>query len=80
MDVPKELILGNKITKIQQPYARRLICQKKEAQKKYIKELEYQITYHKLVEKMEYIKNNEVNNLKETTTKLLNKLDKEEKK
>ena len=41
MDVLEELILGNRITKIQQPYARRLICQKKEVQKKYIKELEY---------------------------------------
>ena len=80
MNVLEELILGNKITKIQQPYARRLICWKKGVQKKYIKELEYPITYHKLVEKIEYIKNNKANNLKETTMKMLNKLDKEKNK
>ena len=88
MEVPEELILGNRITKIQQLYARRLICQKKEDQKKYIKELEYQITQHKLVKKMEYInhklvkkmdytKNNKSILSKERITNLLNALDKE---
>ena len=38
--VSEEMILGNKITKIHQSYAQRLICQRKEAQNKYIKELE----------------------------------------
>ena len=77
MDVPEELILGNKLTTIQRPYARRLICKKKEVQTKYIKELEYQIAYHKLDKKMDYIKNNKMNLSKEQTTNLLNQLDKE---
>ena len=76
MNVPEELILGNRITKIQRPYARRLICQKK-VQKKYIKELERQITHHKLMKKMEYIKINRTILSKERITKLLNQLDKE---
>ena len=80
MDIPEEFILGNKITKIQRPYARRLICQKKEVQNKYIKELEYQINQHKLVEKMEYIKNNKSILSKERITTLLNALDREKNK
>ena len=54
--------------------------QKKEVQAKYIKELEYQISYHKLDKKMEYIKKNKMHHSKEMTTKLLNKLDTEKKK
>ena len=57
IDVLEELILRNKITKIQKPYVQRLIFQKKEV-KKYIKELEKQIKHHTPIEKMKYIKDN----------------------
>ena len=77
MDVPEEPILDNRVTKVQQLYSRRLICWKKEVQKKYIKEMESQIIYHKLVEKLEYIKNNKSIFSKERITNLLNELDKE---
>ena len=52
INVPEKRILGNIITKIQQPYTRRLICKKREVQKKYIKELEKEISYHKLMGKL----------------------------
>ena len=58
MDIPEELSLGNKITRIQRPYAQILICQKKEVQSKYIKELEKQKKHHKLIKKIKYIKDN----------------------
>ena len=56
MDIPEELSLGNKITRIQRPYAQILICQKKEVQSKYIKELEKQIKHHELIEKRHTLK------------------------
>ena len=73
MDVPEEVILCNKITQIQRPYARRFICLKKGVKKEYIKELEYQIAYHKLVQKWNILKIIKLFSHK----KLLSELDKE---
>ena len=56
--VSEEMILGNKITKIHQSYAQRLICQRKEAQNKYIKELEKQVNHHHLFRKIQDFKSN----------------------
>ena len=49
IDVSEDIILGNKITKVHRPYARRHIY-RKEVQHKYIEKLEKQINYNNILQ------------------------------
>ena len=72
IDVPEGMILCNKITKILQSYARRLICQRKEVKK--TREANQTST---ITKKMQEIKNNKDKLKPRRLQNIFNKFDKE---
>ena len=76
MDIPEAILLGNKMIKIERPCVRRLISQKTEVKKRYVKSLNKFYEYHDLGNKIK-----RVNKEKRKVSKLklylyLNQLDK----
>ena len=56
MDIPEEMLLGNKMIQIERPHARRLISKRCEVKKRYVKILDKYFVHHDLGNKIKQVK------------------------
>ena len=75
MDIPEEILLGNKIIKIPRPTARRLISKRPDVKQKYIKALEQYMIEQDVPKKILQIKKEKNNMSTSCLTAALNHLD-----
>ena len=76
MDIPEETLLGNKMIKNERPQARRLISQRSEVKKRYVKSLNKFFEHHDLGNKIKRVIKGKRKLSKAQLSLYLNQLDK----